>query len=475
MFVGFYGQPSSSAPKWAAEGNTLAYLWEGETGGGAAGVAPDVWAARMVVAGIRTFVLQDNVVGRAAGAIPRGGITAIVPGAPDPTKGGAPVFDEPERSGVTAEAFRAYSASLRAPGHPLAGFDRAMNWQGDKVTSGPPNLKPVPGSTLVNKQPYDVWTAETEWEGIDWHVAARGYPVAHLVTAFERIHVWAPGKRLYAVVERGPQTASDTPRQLTRAEILAQNAIVIAMGAGMVIGFYTREGHPTRGTFSFDPRNDEQRQASADANAVAARFDDPGPAGTGAVVYVDAKMIKDPNTGLQVRDANAGYILKAARTIDGGLPVLIEVNCSLTRTIRSNVYDVDLPPLGVLYNGQPDLPPKAVPAPPIDPGTPDVPTVTLALLVDEVRNVRATAEQAAAEARLANARIDNIASGAGRPPLLSAAIRSISAPIVRALPGGGWEVNRTADVVFSGAFGLADGDEPFPLGSASQGESGKAA
>jgi hypothetical protein len=110
MEVGVYGQPADSAAKWAGEGNTFAYLYESESGK----VSPEWWASKMVSGGVGKFVLQDAVVTPAvANQIPRGGILGVVPGAPDPSKGGRPVYDEPERSGVSPQAFRDYSARPR--------------------------------------------------------------------------------------------------------------------------------------------------------------------------------------------------------------------------------------------------------------------------------------------------------------------------------------------------------------------------
>jgi hypothetical protein len=428
MNVGVYGQPADSAPKWAAEGNTFAYLHEPESG---RNVAPDAWAAKFVAAGITKFVLQDRVVSQAANAIPRGGIIGVVPGAPDPTRGGAPVFDEPERTGVTAAAFRDYARSLALPGSAVAGLDRWMNFQGDKITGGPPNLGPIPGfpPTDTNRVPYDVWTQAVEWAGIDWHVAARGtYPVGLLVKSLDRMGVWGPGRKLYAVLERGPQTASDNPRYLSPAEILCQTGIAVAMNAWAIVGFYTREAHPTRGGFSFDPRDPDQVQASIRANATALRFDDP----TGTPAFVGVEMVKDRNTARWERDLDRGFVVRTSRTIDGGRPCVVEVNVSHSRAIASDLDGASIPPLGVRFTyslapdappvSSADLPPVAAPPPPPPPTDPATTNVTRAELAERLNEIRASIRDLTAgvsantaAAKLANDRLDAIAQASGRP------------------------------------------------------------
>jgi hypothetical protein len=337
--IGVYGQPASSAPKWVAEGVNCAYLYEPE--GGSTKV--ETWANAWLSAGAN-LILQDFAYDKLLPVIPLDRVIGIVPGPLGAT--GKPAYDEPERSGVTPAALSALADKLRAayPACPPV----HMNFQGDRITSGPPNAQPVAGSGMVNKGQYPEWFAGVDYAGGDWHVAARGYPVAHLVTMYERMAIWG-AKRIYAMLECGPQTASDTPRQLTRAEIICQAMIAVAMNARRAVWFATREGHPTRGSLSFDPRNDEQKQACATVNAFLKDLD---PAPVGQPEHIGVVMMKDPNTGLQVRDPGKGWIVENVRRHQGVLKT-IAVNVSMTREIVHPDGTV-IPPMGVrILNPEP--------------------------------------------------------------------------------------------------------------------------
>jgi hypothetical protein len=319
--IGVFGQPANAAAKFAAEGVNCAYLFESETGA----TKLETWANAWLAAGAN-LILQDFAYDKllSAPGFPLNRVIGIVPG-PLGTAG-KPTYDEPERAGVTPAALAALADKLRAayPACPPV----HMNFQGDRITSGPPNAAAVAGSTLVNKGQYPEWFATLDYAGGDWHVAARGYPVAHLVTMYERMESWG-AKRTYAMLECGPQTASDTPRTLTSGEIVCQAMIAVVMNAQRAEWFVTREGHPTRGSFSFDPRNDDQKSGCRTVNAFLKDLD---PAPVGTPQHYGAVMVKDKNTGLQVRDANAGWIVENVRRHAGVLKT-IAVNVSMTRDV----------------------------------------------------------------------------------------------------------------------------------------------
>jgi hypothetical protein len=375
--IGVFGQPASAAAKFAAEGVNCAYLYESESGA----TKLETWANAWLNAGA-SLILQDFAYDKllAVPNFPFDRILGVVPG-PIGTAG-KPTYDEPERAGVTTASLAGLCDRLRAAYPALPPLH--MNFQGDRITSGPPNASPVAGSTLVNKGEYPAWFAPLDFAGGDWHLAARNYPVALLVTMFERMESWG-AKRLYAMLECGPQTASDTPRTITSGEIVCQAMIAAAMNAERVVWFVTREGHPTRGSFSFDPRNDDQKYGCVKANAFLKELD-PSPVGTPQ--HFGVVMVKDKNTGLQVRDTAAGWIVQNVRRHAGVLKT-ISVNVSMTRTI--NLPDgTPLAPMGFLVT------PVDQPAPgPTDP-PPDDKDAQIADLLRQVADAeKRTADTAA--------------------------------------------------------------------------------
>lgn len=377
--TGVYGAPASAAAKFAAEGVNCAYLYEAE--GGATKM--ETWYNAWLKAGVTKFILQDFVYDKwlAAFPEPKGDIIGIIPG--PLSAANKPTYDEPERAGVTPAALSALADKLRVayPACPPV----YMNFQGDRITSGPPNAAPIPGSSLLNKGEYPAWFAALDYAGGDWHVAARGYPVAHLVTMYERMADWG-AKRLFAMLEGGPQTASDTPRLLTSAEIVCQAMIAVVMNCQRAVWFVTREGHPTRGTFSFDPRNEDQKTGCRTANTFLKDLD---PTPVGQPQHTGVVMVKDKNTGLQVRDATAGWVVQNVRRHKGVLKT-IAVNVSMTRDVALPDGTV-LAPMGFRVTPlEPEPGPADPPPPPVD---------NSGAVIARLRTDLADAERRAAEAQ----------------------------------------------------------------------------